>query len=159
ANVFYELGIRHALRKRCTILIKGEPMADSTPFDVLTDRYLPYDIDKPCSIKQKLIETITATLQSDRETDSPIFRMLPTLSEADPSSVQIVPLDFREEVDRARAAQSKGWLRLLAQDVRGQRFQWIGFQLIAAAQWELKDYEGARESLEAIREVHQDNVA
>ena len=25
ANVFYELGIRHALRKRCTILIKGSP--------------------------------------------------------------------------------------------------------------------------------------
>ena len=42
ANVFYELGIRHALRKRRTVLIKGEPAADSTPFDVLTDRYLSY---------------------------------------------------------------------------------------------------------------------
>ena len=34
ANVFYELGIRHALRKRRTVLIKGDPVLDATPFDV-----------------------------------------------------------------------------------------------------------------------------
>jgi hypothetical protein len=158
ANVFYELGIRHALRKRCTVLIKGEPAADSTPFDVLTDRYLSYDPDHPATAREKLIEMIEATLRSDRETDSPIFRMLPTLVEADPSSDQVVPLDFREELDRARGAKSKGWLRLLAQEVRGRRFQWIGLELVAAAQWELKDYEGGRESLEAIRAIHGDNI-
>jgi hypothetical protein len=102
ANVFYELGIRHALRKRRTVLIKGEPAADSTPFDVLTDRYLSYDTDNPAAARGKLIEMIEATLRSNWETDSPIFRMLPTLVEADPSSEQVVPLDFREEVDRAR---------------------------------------------------------
>ena len=159
ANVFYELGIRHALRKKRTLLIKGSPAADSPPFDLLTDRYLSYDIDNPGLAKPLLIETIAATLRSDRETDSPVFQMLPTLPEADPSTVQAVPFDFREEVDRARAAQSKGWLRLLAQDVRSQRFQWIGLQLVAFAQWDLKDYEGARESLEAIRDTHWDNVA
>jgi hypothetical protein len=75
-----------------------------------------------------------------------------------PSVRQVVPLDFREEVDRARGAKSKGWLRLLAQEVRGRRFQWIGLELVAAAQWELKDYEGGRESLEAIRAIHGDNI-
>lgn len=158
ANVFYELGIRHALRKKRTVLIKGEPAADSPPFDVLTDRYLSYDTDNPAAAREKLIEMIEATFRSDRETDSPIFRMLPTLVEADPSSEQIVPLDFREEVDRARGAKSKGWLRLLAQEVRGRRFQWIGLELVAAAQWELKDYEGGRESLEAVRAIHGDNI-
>jgi hypothetical protein len=44
ANVFYELGIRHALRKKRTLLIKGSPVADSTPFDILTDRYVPYKV-------------------------------------------------------------------------------------------------------------------
>jgi hypothetical protein len=158
ANVFYELGIRHALRKKRTILIKGEPTADSTPFDVLTDRYQSYHIDAPAAARDQLVTMIETTLQSDRETDSPIFKMLPTLTEADPSSVQVVPLDFREEVDRACAAKSKGWLRLLAQEVRGRRFQWIGLQLVADAQWKLRDYEAARESLEAIRAAHQDNV-
>jgi hypothetical protein len=75
-----------------------------------------------------------------------------------PSVRQVVPLDFREEVDRARGAKSKGWLRLLAQEVRGRRFQWIGLELVAAAQWELKDYKGGRESLEAIRAIHGDNI-
>jgi hypothetical protein len=41
ANVFYELGSRHALRKKRTILIKGAPAVDSPPFDLLTDLYLP----------------------------------------------------------------------------------------------------------------------
>lgn len=156
ANVFYELGIRHALRKRHTILIKGQPTADGTPFDVLTDRYLAYEVKDPGKAQEKLLEVVEAALRSDRETDSPIFRMLPTLTEADPTPV--VPLDFREEVDRARTAKSKGWLRLLAHEVRGQRFKWIGLQLVAEAQWKVEDYEGARESLEAIRETHRVNV-
>jgi hypothetical protein len=75
-----------------------------------------------------------------------------------PSVRQVVPLDFREEVDRARGAKSKDWLRLLAQEVRGRRFQWIGLERVAAAQWELKDYKGGRESLEAIRAIHGDNI-
>jgi len=33
ANVWYELGIRHAMRKKNTVLIKGSP-SDDTPFDV-----------------------------------------------------------------------------------------------------------------------------
>jgi hypothetical protein len=159
ANVFYELGIRHALRKKHTILIKGGPAADSPPFDLLTDRYLSYNLDKPGSAVPQLIETIAAARQSDRETDSPIFKMLPTHVEADPATVQVVPLALQEEVDRARAAPSKGWLRLLAQDVRGQRFQWPGLHLVAAAQWDLKDCEGARESFEAIRDTDADHIA
>ncbi|MCK7508711.1 MAG: hypothetical protein MZV70_34880 [Desulfobacterales bacterium] len=111
ANVFYELGIRHALRKKSTVMIKGVPTKDNTPFDLLTDRYMPYDIGNPAAKKDRLIEAITASLKSERETDSPIFQMLPALPEPDPSKVQVVPVDFREEVNRARAASSKGWLR------------------------------------------------
>ena len=44
ANVFYELGIRHALRKKRTLLIKGKPTRDNIPFDLLTDRYLEYPL-------------------------------------------------------------------------------------------------------------------
>jgi hypothetical protein len=158
ANVFYELGMRHALRRRCTLLIKQVGSADSPPFDLLTDRYLVYDLADP-EAKTKLLRSIERTLQSDRKTDSPIFAMLPDLPEADPAAVQIVPLDFRQEVDRAREARSKGWLRLLAQDVRGQRFERSGLQLIADGQWDLRDYEGARETLDAILKIQPDEVA
>jgi len=158
ANVFYELGIRHALRKKSTVMIKGQPTKDGTPFDLLTDRYLPYDIGNPGASKNKLIETLNASLKSERETDSPIFQMLPSLPEADPSKVRTVPVDFREEVNRARAAKSKGWLRLLSGEVCNQRFQWGGLKFVATAQWDLKDWAGARESWETILETHPDDI-
>jgi hypothetical protein len=157
-NVFYELGIRHALRKKSTVMIKGQPTKDITPFDLLTDRYLPYDIGNPSATKDKLIEMISASLKSDRVTDSPIFRLLPALSEADPSKVQVVPLDFKEEVKRAKAAKSKGWLRLLSDEVRDRRFQWGGLKLVAAAQWDLKDWDGACASWETVRANHPNDI-
>jgi hypothetical protein len=158
ANVFYELGIRHSLRRKSTVMIKGQPSKDNTPFDLLTDRYLAYEIGNPGAAKDKLIETLNASMQSERETDSPIFKMLPALPEADPSKVQAVPVDFKEEVDRARAAKSKGWLRLLSDEVRDRRFQWGGLKLVATAQWDLKDWDGARESWETIRGIHPDDI-
>ncbi len=158
ANVFYELGLRHALRKRGAILIKGNPSADNIPFDLLTDRYLPYNLDDPASARRQLTDMIEATLRSDRETDSPVFKMLPALPEANANSIQVVPMDFREEVDRARAANSKGWLRLLAQEVKSLRFQWAGLRLVAQAQWSLKDYAGARASFEEIHHVNRGDV-
>jgi hypothetical protein len=84
--------------------------------------------------------------------------MLPTLPEADPSNVVVVPLDFREEVNRAQASKAKGWLRLLSEEVRGQRFQWEGLKLVGKAQWDVYDYDGARQSWEAIRETYPNDV-
>src|SRR6188472_572036 len=77
ANVFYELGVRHALRKRGTVLIKGGPSADTTPFDLLTDRYLAYQWATPGDSKDQLVRMIQATLRGDRIADSPVFGMMP----------------------------------------------------------------------------------
>jgi hypothetical protein len=158
ANVFYELGIRHALRKKRTVLIKGGPVADSTPFDILTDRYLPYKIDEPGRERDALTDVIRAAVASDRETDSPLFKMLPTLPEIKPAAVQVVPTDFTEEVARARAAKAVGWLRLLASEVAGRRFQWPALRLIGEAQWKLEDYDGARRTWEHVRTNDQDDL-
>lgn len=153
ANVFYELGIRHALRKKHTVLIKGAPVADATPFDILSDRYLEYSVDEPAKKLAELIDVIRATLNAVRETDSPVFKMLPTLPELDPAAVQVVPTDFTEEVARAKAAKSVGWLRLLASDVSGQRFNWPALRAIGKAQWQLADYAGARQTWLRVREA------
>src|SRR5678816_2289430 len=42
ANVFYELGIRHALRPRHTFVIRSAT-THKYPFDLQTDRYLLYE--------------------------------------------------------------------------------------------------------------------
>src|SRR5262245_30156580 len=157
ANVFYELGIRHALRRKRTLLIRQKDAQDSPPFDVLTDRYHVYDV-ADAEAMAKLTAAIEATLRSESPTDSPIFKMLPDLAEADPATVQVVPLDFWEEVGRARAATSKGWLRLLADDIHGLRFERPALQLVAAGQWDLNDYVGARKTSEAIRAIQPDDV-
>lgn len=159
ANVFYELGIRHALRKRCTVLIKGSPVADSSPFDILTDRYVPYKVCGPAAACAALTATIEATLASNRDADSPVFKMLPDLPELDPSAIQVVPTDFGEDVARARAAESTGWLRLLASEVAGLRFQWPALRMVAQAQWDLKDYEGARKTWGRIRDNDPDDLS
>jgi hypothetical protein len=159
ANVFYELGIRHALRKKRTLMIRGTPTNDSTPFDLLTDRYLAYDIANPAAAKNDLTASIAAAMRSERPTDSPIFQMLPSLLEADPSRIKVVPFDFREEVGRAQTSRALGWLRLLSEEVRGRRFQWEGLKIVATAQWELQDYEGAIESWEAIRRIYPKDIS
>src|SRR3954463_6062279 len=45
ANVYYELGIRHGLRARTTILIRTTTDGTDVPFDLRTDRYLEYERD------------------------------------------------------------------------------------------------------------------
>jgi hypothetical protein len=154
ANVFYELGVRQALRKKGTILIRGM-ITGEIPFDLLTDRYVRYDINNPGSSTHDLLATIRATVSSDRAASSPIFHLMPDLPEVDPSNIQLLPSDFREEVDRAWVARATGWLRLLAQELQELRFeryfQQEGLRLIAGYQWELRDYEGARESWERVR--------
>src|SRR5262249_12550145 len=64
ANVFNELAARHALRDKRTILIRSR--SDEVPFDLKTDRYLEYDRDNPGAARPQLVETIRATLASER---------------------------------------------------------------------------------------------
>ena len=148
ANVFYELGIRHALRKKHTVLIKGQPSADMTPFDIGGFRYLSYPVATPGSVVAELAQAIRAGINGTRETDSPVFLLMPGLPEA--RSPSTVPTDFAQEVQRARSAGDKGWLLMLAEDVRNQRFEWDGLRAVATAQWKLRDYESARQNWEAL---------
>jgi tetratricopeptide (TPR) repeat protein len=132
-------------------------VADAVPFDNLTDRYLAYDLDKPESALQKLTDMLIATLASDK-TDSPIFNMLPTLPEVDPASVQVLPRDLAEEVERAKAAKVPGWLRLLSQEVETRRFQWPALRVIGQAQWDIEDYEGARRTYQKLIDHDSDDL-
>jgi hypothetical protein len=151
-NVFYELGVRHALRRKHTVLIKGTPSADATPFDISGVRYMTYEIDDPGKARQALVDAINASLARDRETDSPVFLMMPQLPAADVTRITTVPVTFAEEVQLAAKRRDKGWLRLLAEDVRGETFEREGMRLIGRAQWkQANDFKEAVKTWEFVR--------
>src|SRR4051812_42166916 len=79
ANVFYELGVRHSVRPRSTILLFAEG-GTQLPFDVAPLRAIPYRLNpdgKPAdpgammpAIRQRLLQARNA------DTDSPIFQLV-----------------------------------------------------------------------------------
>ncbi len=95
ANAFYELGIRHAFRKRGVVHIQAGRAY--MPFDIFNVRTLPYHINSegvpdPAFIEQD-IQTIARlthdTWASDRDAvHSPIFNLLTGLGEPDQKALR-----------------------------------------------------------------------
>ena len=102
ANVFYELGIRHAARPATTVLIKASSVR--LPFDVAMLRTLSYSLDTSGnpSNEGKDSTTLTRTLENCRKTrakDSPLFQLLDGI---EPLTVSSDKTDvFREQVEYA----------------------------------------------------------
>ena len=108
ANVFYELGIRHALQPKRTFLLRAKSLKDlkdrgpedDVPFDLKTDRYLEYDSTKPAALLEMLTSALQQTIANENR-DSPVFQMLPDLAEQDRSRFLPVPQTFRDDVELA----------------------------------------------------------
>lgn len=153
ANVYYELGVRHALRGKRTFLIRArgaDLKVDEVPFDLRTDRYLAYDGVNPPASLGDLVDGLRQTINSE-EPDSPVFQLLPSLEEQDRARFLAVPYDFREEVERAAAERELGDLEMLGAEARGFEWESEGRRLVGRAQFNLKAFEGARATWEAVR--------
>jgi tetratricopeptide (TPR) repeat protein len=79
ANVFYELGVRHAARPRSTLLMYAK--VGHLPFDVAPIRAIPYELDDAGAVVEPdaLAATLATRLElakSDEATDSPLFQLL-----------------------------------------------------------------------------------
>ena len=97
ANVFYELGLRHAVRPWSTVLLFAEG-GSQLPFDVAPLRALPYRLSgdgKPADPEQ-LKPAIVARLKDAQEAkvDSPIFQLLEDFPEIQHEKTDV----FREQV-------------------------------------------------------------
>ena len=68
ANVFYELGIRHALRDRSTFMLRCE--AHKFPFDLQTDRYFVYGRDDPGASLAALTEALRHTRDAQERSEA-----------------------------------------------------------------------------------------
>jgi tetratricopeptide (TPR) repeat protein len=160
ANVFYELGIRHALRDHGTFMLRCE--ADKFPFDLQTDRYFIYDKDDPGASLEALVVALRRTkdlIQNGAAArDSPVFASLPNLSEPDPSLFNPVPQDFGEEVALAVAGEQAGDLALFSYEVRGFEWEMRGWRTVGTAQFDLKALAGARETWESVRKLEPNDL-
>lgn len=150
ANVFYELGIRHAVRPWRTFLLRCR--ADEAVFDLQTDRYLQYERDRPADCLPALIEGLRQTLAVERR-DSPIYLLLPQLEPPPRAALLPVPQEFGEAVERARAEKRAGDLELLAEEARGFEWESQGLRVVGRAQFALAAHEGAIVTWEAVRDV------
>ena len=154
ANVFYELGIRHAVRPRSTVLIYTK--IDAIPFDLMTYRYMPYDAASPAAARPDLVRVLRETLASE-EVDSPIFEMLPEFIPGAHTTLLDLPRSLAEDIEQAREAKQAGELRLIADEVMGLRFEEAALRAVAKASADAGDDIGAQRAWERIRDGHPDD--
>ena len=105
-NVWYELGVRHALRARGVLLVCGGQV--TTAFDLYTDRKLRYGIKDgtpdPTTLeddKRNLTRMVTETMESWHGRKlSPVYNLVPSLQEPDWKSLRIGDArEFWEQYD------------------------------------------------------------
>ena len=152
ANVFYELGIRHALKNKTTVLIKC-PGFDETPFDILGFRFVTYDKDKPATSISSLIASLQDSQLSDRK-DSPVFSAIPQLAMQDTEKFFIVPSDFLEETEIAIRAREPGKLALLASEAASFSWKIPAYRIIGEALVNMEAYDYACNVWEQIKARH-----
>lgn len=154
ANVFYELGVRHAARNRATVLIRAR--IDEVPFDLRGERYLSYNQAGPAEAVPRLVQVLRETLASER-VDSPVFAYVPGLATGDRAALLEIPRDLAEDIGQAREKKWAGDLRLIAEEVVGLRFEEAALRAVAQASADVGDDAGARNAWEQIRAAHPDD--
>jgi len=105
ANVFYELGVRHAIRPYSTITIFES--GSRLPFDVNFLRSLPYDkeLKNLEKLKSQLTQRLLNAQSENKDPDSPLFQLVEGLK---PSNIEHIKTDiFREQVEYNKTIKSK----------------------------------------------------
>jgi tetratricopeptide (TPR) repeat protein len=107
-NVYYELGVRHAIRPRSTVIIFAEKTA--LPFDIVSLRGIPYAIDANGGLvnAEQARRTITAALDAahqDSSDDSPVYQLIDDMPryQLERGKTDI----FRSQVDYSRALKAR----------------------------------------------------
>lgn len=141
-NVWYELGVRHALRARGVVIVCGGQV--TTAFDLYTDRKLRYRLEAggpdPATLSadiQALAKVVKATMESwHGRKVSPVYQLLPNLQEPDWKSLRIGDVRefwarhdaWQDRIDLARKAGHIGDVLVLADEAPVAAFRaeaWI----------------------------------
>lgn len=97
ANVFYELGVRHAVRPWSTVLLFAEG-GGQLPFDVAPLRAVPYRLGptgKPADLEQMRPDLVKRLMAArEDKTDSPIYELVEGYPDVDHTKTDV----FRDRV-------------------------------------------------------------
>lgn len=114
ANVFYELGIRHAVRSWSTVMIFAEGVSQ-LPFDVSPLRALPYKLDnngRPINIEETKAALINRLVEAKKgSVDSPIFNLVENYPHIDHTKTDVFRdhISYSNEIrDKLAAARKEG---------------------------------------------------
>jgi len=126
ANVFYELGIRHAVRPATTVLLFSEK--SRLPFDVALLRAFPYPLNAaggPDNIETSR-KAITERLRAAKEAqfgDSPIFQLVEGFPDIQRLKTDVfrdrveVAARYRDKLAEARRQKKVGAVRAVEQEL------------------------------------------
>ena len=172
ANVWYELGIRHALRAHGIVLVQGP--SNRQPFDDYTDRRLNYNLKDgapdPATLesdRKALTQIVKATLASswhDRKT-SPVYQLLPNLQEPSWKSLRAEALGFWKsydawlaKIEAARQQDLIGDLLVLAEEAPVAVFRAEAHIKAGIALRKAEQFDFALEQIDAGLAVEPDNL-
>lgn len=161
-NVWYELGVRHALRARGVVLISGGHSTKA--FDVYTDRKLRYGISDggpdPDSLdedRERLREMIAVTMESwHGRKMSPVYQLIPNLIEPDWRTLRVGNFrefwesydDWEERISQARRQDRVGDMLVLADEAPVAAFRASAWIRAGVALRRAGHYEFALEQLD-----------
>ena len=171
-NVWYELGVRHALRARGVLLVQSERTYQ--PFDIYTDRKLRYRLKDgrpdPAHVeadRRALAEMARATMESwHGRPISPVFHLLDGLRE--PAWRQLLLSghnEFRDayehwhrRIELARKGNRPGDVMLLAEETPTWALRLEAHRMAGKALMKLRQYALALEQIEASLRLDPDDV-
>ena len=171
-NVWYELGVRHALRARGVVIVSGGQTP--TAFDLYTDRKLRYGLKDggpdPATIeddKRKLTDMVKATMKSwHGRKVSPVYNLMPNLQEPDWQSLRIGDVrEFWEQHDAwdnrlglARKAGRIGDVLVLAEEAPVAAFRANAWIKAGEALRKAERFRFALERLDRGLEIEPENL-
>lgn len=131
ANVFYELGVRHAVRPHTTVLLFAAG-SQRLPFDVAPLRALPYTVDNSGALQdaERLRVDIRSRLDAARDPsdDSPLYQLLEGFGPPDIARLKTdvfrdrvrYSLEVKKRLESARrnAEEAPAAVRLVHQSLR-----------------------------------------
>lgn len=171
-NVWYELGVRHALRSRGVVLISGGHV--TTAFDLYTDRKVRYGLrdggPDPATLandREVLAGVVRATMESWKgRRISPVYALLPQLEE--PEWEQLRVGDVREfweahdawknRIDLARKAERIGDVLVLADEAPVAAFRSMAWIEAGVSLRKGQHYRSAIEQLDRGLAIEPDNL-